>query len=242
MSLDPFTLDLFGNTALSGFGLSAFLVGGGGDDGFEEDDHAQPQHIPEDPQRKPASVPADEARNFRLDGYRDLAKSWKDRARDNLAAIKLAALIEGEQRSATLGEQAQLIRFTGFGASELANACFRRPGEAEFRKGWQKIGAELEDAVPIADYASLARCTQYAHFTPEFIVRAMWKGLHQLGFRGGRVLEPGIGTGLFPAMMPVGLLEVSHVTGVELDPVTARIARLLQPRADIINTDFAKAL
>ena len=26
------------------------------------------------------------------------------------------------------------------------------------------------------DYASLARCTQYAHFTPEFIVRAMWSG------------------------------------------------------------------
>ena len=35
--------------------------------------------------------------------------------------------------------------------------------------------------------------------------------------------------------------DVSHVTGIELDPVTARIARLLQPRASIINADFAKA-
>ncbi len=240
MSLDPFTLDLFGNTALSGFGLSAFPVGRGSDQ-FEEDDHAQPQHIPEDPLRKPVPSPADGARNYRLNGNRSLAKSWKDRARDNLAAIKLAALIETEQRSATPEEQAQLIRFTGFGASELANACFRRPGEAVFRKGWQEVGTELESAIAATDYASLARCTQYAHFTPEFIVRAMWKGILQLGFRGGRVLEPGIGTGLFPALMPEALRRASQVTGVELDPVTARIARLLQPRAGIINTDFAKA-
>ena len=202
MSLDPFTLDLFGNTALSGIGLSAFPVDCGGDDRFDEDDHNPTQHMPPNAPHKPVLAPTDEACNFRLNGNRSLAKSWKDRARDNLAAIKLAALIESEQRCATLAEQAQLIRFTGFGASELANACFRRPGEAEFRKGWQEIGAELESAVAAADYASLARCTQYAHFTPEFIVRAMWKGLSQLGFRGGRVLEPGIGTGLFPALMP----------------------------------------
>jgi N12 class adenine-specific DNA methylase/adenine-specific DNA methylase len=241
MSLDPFTLDLFGNTALSGFGLSAFPLDHGGDERFEEDDHDQTRHMPQGALRKLVPAPVDEARNFRLDGNRDLAKSWKERARDNLAAIKLAALIEGEQKCVTPEEQSQLIRFTGFGASELANACFRRPGETDFRKGWQAIGAELESAVAAADYASLARCTQYAHFTPEFIVRAMWKGILQLGFRGGRMLEPGIGTGLFPAMMPEGLREVSHVTGVELDPVTARIARLLQPRASIINADFAKA-
>jgi adenine-specific DNA methylase len=241
MSLDPFTLDLFGNTALSGFGLSSFPVDSGGAGSIEENDHCQTQYTRPYAPQKPVSAPADEAHNFRLSGNRSLAKSWKDRARDNLAAIKLAALIEGEQQCATLGEQEQLIRFTGFGASELANACFRRPGETEFRKGWREIGAELESAVAAADYASLARCTQYAHFTPEFIVRAMWKGLSQLGFRGGRVLEPGIGTGLFPALTPEDLREVSHVTGVELDPVTARIARLLQPRSHVINADFAKS-
>ena len=62
----------------------------------------------------------------------------------------------------------------------------------------------------------------------------------RLGFRGGRVLEPGIGTGLFPALMPAALRDVCHVTGVELDPVTARIAKLLQPHARILNEDFAR--
>ena len=63
----------------------------------------------------------------------------------------------------------------------------------------------------------------------------------RLGFRGGRVLEPGIGSGLFPALMPAALRDFSHVTGVELDPVTARIVKLLQPHARILNEDFARA-
>lgn len=179
--------------------------------------------------------------SFFLEGDRGLAKGWKQRARDNLAAIRLAAKIEAEDRPATTEEQARLVRFTGFGASDLANAVFRRPGETAFREGWDEIGAELEDAVSGPDYASLARCTQYAHFTPEFIVRAMWSGLQRLGWRGGRVLEPGIGTGLFPALMPAEWRDQVHVTGVEIDPVTARIARLLQARARIVNADFARA-
>lgn len=117
---------------------------------------------------------------------------------------------------------------------------FRRPGEREFRKGWDELGNALETAVGEHEYASLARCTQYAHFTPEFIVRAIWAGITRLGWRGGRVLEPGIGTGLFPALMPKNYRDTAYVTGIEVDPVTARIARLLQPKARIINGDFAR--
>lgn len=96
------------------------------------------------------------------------------------------------------------------------------------------ISIIIESAVSESDYASLARCTQYAHFTPEFIIRAIWAGLLRLGWRGGRILEPGIGTGLFAALMPEAYRNNAHVTGVELDPVTARIVRLLQPKTRII--------
>ncbi|TIM18495.1 MAG: DNA methylase, partial [Mesorhizobium sp.] len=105
---------------------------------------------------------------------------------DNIAAIRLAAGIEADDRPATYEEQERLIRFTGFGASDLANGVFKRPGEIDFREGWDEIGSSLEDAVGEVDYASLARCTQYAHFTPDFIVRAIWSGLQRLGWRGGR--------------------------------------------------------
>ncbi len=242
MSNDPFTIDLFGNTALSsglGLGVTAFA----GD--FDPDDDPDPltpapaMPLPKAAKPEP-SVSRSRGSNFYLGGDHRLARGWKERARDNIAAIRLAAEIEAAERPATLKEQERLIRFTGFGASDLANGVFRRPGEIEFRKGWDEIGSALEDAIGDTDYASLARCTQYAHFTPEFIVRAIWSGLLRLGWRGGRVLEPGIGTGLFPTLMPEDLRDVSHITGIELDPVTARIARLLHPRARILTGDFAR--
>ncbi|TIR50624.1 MAG: lactate dehydrogenase [Mesorhizobium sp.] len=243
---DPFTIDLFGNTALSsglGLGVTAFATGFDADPD-QDDDPAPSTPAPAQPVAAATRPPTQDRRepglNFHLVGDRGLARGWKARARDSIEAIRLAAAIEADERPATRDEQERLIRFTGFGASELANGVFRRPGAIDFRDGWKEIGAELEDAVDDADYASLARCTQYAHFTPEFIVRAIWTGLLRLGWRGGRVLEPGIGTGLFPALMPPALRSVSHITGVELDPVTARIARLLQPRARIVTGDFAR--
>lgn len=240
---DPFTIDLFGNTALSsslGLGVTAFAADLDGND--HDDDPPPPAAAGPALAPLPPCAPKTRLRgeHFHLAGDRGLAKGWKQRARDSIAAIRLAVRIEAEQRPASPHEQRQLIRFTGFGASELANGVFRKPGESEFATGWGEIGADLEDAVYDADYASLARCTQYAHFTPEFIIRAIWAGLQRLGWRGGHVLEPGIGTGLFPALMPDELRESSHVTGVELDPVTARIARLLQPRAQIVIGDFAR--
>ncbi|MBY3060317.1 DEAD/DEAH box helicase family protein [Rhizobium leguminosarum] len=240
---DPFTLDLFGNTALSsGLGLGVTAFGSGFTPDDDEPDPSTPAPalpVAAAARSTPTARPV-QGTNFHLTGDRPLAKAWKDRARDNIAAIRLAAEIEADQRPATREEQERLIRFTGFGASDLANGVFRRPGDLDFREGWQEIGASLEDAVGELDYASLARCTQYAHFTPELIVRAIWTALQRLGWRGGRVLEPGMGTGLFPALMPADFRDVSHVTGVELDPVTARIARLLQPRARVIAGDFAR--
>ena len=243
MSDDPFTLDLFGNRALSsGLGITAF--GGFAPEAANDDD---PEPTPPAPSTL-AAVPATPSRarkraesaNFYLQGDRGLAATWKGRAEMNVAAILLASEIERQERPARPDEQARLIRYTGFGASELANCVFRRPGEAAFREGWEALGSLLETSVSEADYATLARSTQYAHFTPEFITRAIWAGLERLGWRGGRVLEPGIGTGLFPALMPEDLRDKSFVTGVELDPVTSRIARLLQPKARIITGDFAR--
>ncbi|CUX68301.1 DEAD/DEAH box helicase family protein [Agrobacterium tumefaciens] len=251
MSNDPFTLDMFGNTALtSGLGLGVTAFGSFAPEAAVEpanDDDPDPTPpapasappraaVPSRPPSRPGRLRA----NFYLEADRGLPSSWKDRARANVAAILVANNISKQDRPATLKEQAQLIRFTGFGAGELANGMFRRPGEVDFRQGWDELGSSLEAAVSEADYASLARCTQYAHFTPEFITRAIWAGIQRVGWRGGRVLEPGIGTGLFPAMMPEIYRDAAYVTGIELDPVTARIVSLLQPKARIINGDFAR--
>jgi adenine-specific DNA methylase len=177
MSNDLFTFDMFGRSALSpGLGLGVTAFGG-----FEaiaaNDDEPDPTPPPLAPALPVAVTPAGRngrRQNFYLDGDRGLGASWKDRARASVAAILVADGIAKQERPATAKEQAQMIRFTGFGAGELANGIFRQPGEIDFCDGWDVLGSSLETAVSEADYASLARCTQYAHFTPEFIIRAIW--------------------------------------------------------------------
>jgi len=227
-----FTLSLFDNTALSG-GLTLNAP-------MEGLRYREPEGDDDDtPPAAPAAarIPA---RNWRLSGDRALAHGWKARAVDNVAAIRLAHAITGEDRHATADEQEVLSRFTGFGASELAQSLFRRPGEA-FRPGWEDLGTELEQLVTPEQMAGLARATQYAHFTPEYIVRAIWGVVTRMGFAGGAVLEPGCGTGLFLALMPDSLVGKTSVTAVEMDPCTARIATLLHPDAWVRNEDFTKA-
>ena len=144
-------------------------------------------------------TPAIAAQDYRLAGDRRLAEGWKARAEDNLAAIQLAAAIESEGRHARPDEQEQLARFTAFGASDLADRIFRRASEG-FAPAWEDLGVELEGLVSRDDLANLKRATQYAHYTPEFMIRAIWRTLRRMGFDGGRVLEPGCGTGLFFAL------------------------------------------
>ena len=180
------------------------------------------------------------AHDYRLAGDRRLAEGWKARAEDNLAAIQLMTTIEAEARHARPDEQERLARFTAFGASDLADRIFRRAGDA-FAPAWEDLGVELEGLVSRDDLANLKRATQYAHYTPEFMIRAIWRALRRMGFDGGRVLEPGCGTGLFFALCPEALVGKLALTGVEMDPTTARIAKLLYPNARIRHEDFTKA-
>ena len=227
LSLDS----LFDTTAIS----SGFTLGGESvaRPVFDDDEDEAPAAPPVVAFRPPA-------KNWRLDGHRLLAPNWKGRAADNLAAIRLLQGLEREDRTATAEEQEQLARFTAFGGGDLSQSMFRRAGE-DFRGGWEDLGRELEQLVNQEEIAGLARATQYAHYTPEFMVRAMWDALIRIGFSGGNVLEPGCGTGLFLAMLPEKAAGKVALTGIEADPITARIAAKLFPEAWIRAEDFTKA-
>ena len=235
MPTDAFTLGLFDHTALSGWTSHTLPAPLASDEAEQKDDDTDDVPPP------PAADPVTRGSNFYLTGDRHLARGWPARARDNIAAILLSKALEQSGRAPAAEEQAQLLRFTGFGATELAQNCFRRPGEDSFRSGWEETGAALEAAVTPAEYAALQRATQYAHYTPETVVRALWRAAERLGFRGGRVLEPGMGTGLFFALLPEPLREACRLTGIEYDPVTARIARLVHPEAQVRCEDYTRS-
>ncbi len=104
---------------------------------------------------------------------------------------------------------------------------------------WREIGERLEWLLPPGQLREAEQATPNAFYTPPGLAAACWQILRGLGFRGGRILEPGCGAGAFMAAAPADI-KAAWV-GVERDPVTARIAQLLHPAAQIINEPLQNA-
>ena len=60
----------------------------------------------------------------------------------------------------------------------------------------------------------------------------MYKIADRLGYKNGNILEPSMGTGNFFGLIPDSMSR-SRLYGVELDPITGNIAKLLYPNAAI---------
>jgi hypothetical protein len=69
----------------------------------------------------------------------------------------------------------------------------------------------------------------------------MYQAAQRFGSQGGNILEPACGIGHFIGLMPDEMLRQSSITGVEIDPLTARIADALYPDADIRKQPFEKS-
>lgn len=158
--------------------------------------------------------------------------------RDNVAAIKTLKAIEAERRRATAAEKKVLARYVGWGG--IPNA-FRNGVTGEIAKDWDKEVAELESLLTPKELRAASASTRNAHYTAKEVVDFMWGVVGKMGFAGGMVLEPSVGTGNFVGLMPKELSGDSFVTGIELDSLTARIAGALYPKSTIVNTGFQKA-
>lgn len=149
----------------------------------------------------------------------------KARCQSNIAAIRLLKQIEGENRSATPDEQQILAKYIGWGG--LANAF--DSGKAD----WSKEYTELKSILTPDEYASARASTLNAHFTSYTVINSIYSALDNMGFKGGKILEPALGTGNFFGSMPEEMRNNSKLSGVELDSITGRIAKLLYPSANI---------
>ena len=69
----------------------------------------------------------------------------------------------------------------------------------------------------------------------------MYAALQRLGFTHGRILEPALGLGHFIGLMPEAMHARSLITGIEIDSVTARLAKALYPDADIRHQPFEES-
>ncbi|WP_203234341.1 LPD38 domain-containing protein [Burkholderia mayonis] len=168
------------------------------------------------------------------------AGSWRATAEQNVRIVELVKQLEQEGRRPTPDEAALLTKFTGWGSSEIANGIFPDRYGRYKDSQWQALGERLKAALTPEQYEQAKRTTQYAHYTSEGVIRSIYDGLRRLGFAGGKVLEPGMGIGLFKGLMPDSMAATSQYTGVEYDALTGAIAKLLYPQSNIIVGDFTK--
>ncbi|MFF3256468.1 DEAD/DEAH box helicase family protein [Actinacidiphila glaucinigra] len=155
-------------------------------------------------------------------------------------------LLEREQRPATAQEQRILARWSGWGA--LPVIFNPRPARAAFDADdvfdravarWEAVGdlrEQIRGLLTEDEWTAARRNTINAHYTDHDLARSIWGAVRGLGFRGGRVLEPGSGSGNFIGTAPILMREPVQMTGVEVEPTTAAIARHLYPDAEIITS------
>jgi N12 class adenine-specific DNA methylase len=206
------------------------------------DSDAEPELSPAPGDRDPSSSTgriileaepeAKPSRDFRIaDAHRIGQGGLHEKARANIDAIRLLKRLETEDRDATEDEKAVLCRYAGWGA--LANPIFGYDRAAEWRNTADQVRSLLTDD----EYASARASTPNAHYTSPAVITGIWEALERLGIgKGVQVLEPAMGVGHFFGLMP-GAMQGGHRTGVELDFITARIAKKLYPDSTI----YAKA-
>lgn len=149
----------------------------------------------------------------------------KARFANNVEAIKLLKAIEKENRTATPEEQEVLAKYVGWGG--IANAFDSR------KPDWSKEYSELKDLLTDEEYRAARASTMNAHYTSPTVINAIYSALDNMGFNGGKILEPAMGIGNFFGAMPENIRANSDLHGVELDSVTGRIAKQLYPSANI---------
>jgi len=174
----------------------------------------------------------------------------KTKARQNIAAIKIVKKLIEENRQATKEEQAALVKYVGWGASELANGLFpvRTAWDAKskkflpvYKEGWESLGKQVRGLLTDEEYEQAKASTVNAHYTSPEVIRSMYAALEQMGFKGGRILEPGSGIGNFLGLLPESL-KGNTFTAVEMDAISAAISKYLYPSHDIRHQDFTQTI
>lgn len=183
---------------------------------------------PEPTQPEP-SASLETPRNFHITDEHLSEGGAKTRFRANMDAITTLKRIEAEGRAATADEQETLSRYTGWGAIHDAFD--------ESKSDWAKEYAELKAALTPEEYEAARSSTLNAHYTSPTVIRAIYEALGNMGFEGGRILEPSMGVGNFFGLLPDSMRN-NELHGVELDSITGRIAKQLYPEAEITVAGF----
>lgn len=182
----------------------------------------------------PQPQPQRNRQNYRISDDDKLGSgSLKSKCRGNLAVLELLRRLDREKRSPSDEEKRCFVRYVGWGG--LPQIFDSRNDE------WREERGRLEGLLSPEELESARATTLNAHYTSAIVIAAMYSALRRFGFEYGRILEPACGIGHFIGLMPNDMHGRSQITAVEIDSVTAGIAKALYPDADVRHQPFEEA-
>lgn len=157
----------------------------------------------------------------------------REKVKANIEAIRLSKEIsQTPGRIATDKEREVLAKYVGWGG--LAAIFDERDDQYLSERNQLKVLLSAED------YRAARESVLTAYYTDPRIIQVIYQKIEAMGFKGGTILDPSTGTGNFFSAMPKTIRENSTLYGIELDPITGKIAQQLHPDANIEITGFEK--
>ena len=193
---------------------------------IEEEEVTAEEDITESQEQEKAVL---EPHNFRIQDNDLGAGGPKAKYKANMEAIHLLQTLEKEERLATPEEQEILSRYVGWGGIPQAFE--------ENNSSWADEYLELKNTLSLEEYNAARASTLNAFYTSPIVIRSMYEALENMGLKQGNILEPSCGVGNFMGLIPESMSK-TNMYGVELDPVSGRIAKQLYQKNKIAVQGF----
>ncbi|WP_368204683.1 Eco57I restriction-modification methylase domain-containing protein [Blautia wexlerae] len=193
---------------------------------IEEEEVTAEEDITESQEQEKAVL---EPHNFRIQDNDLGAGGPKAKYKANMEAIHLLQTLEKEERLATSEEQEILSRYVGWGGIPQAFE--------ESNSSWANEYLELKNTLSPEEYSAARASTLNAFYTSPTVIRSMYDALENMGLKQGNILEPSCGVGNFMGLIPESMGK-ANMYGVELDPVSGRIAKQLYQKNKIAVQGF----
>lgn len=193
---------------------------------IEEEEVTAEEDITERQEQEKAVL---EPHNFRIQDNDLGAGGPKAKYKANMEAIHLLQTLEKEERLATPEEQEILSRYVGWGGIPQAFE--------ENNSSWADEYLELKNTLSPEEYSAARASTLNAFYTSPIVIRSMYEALENMELKQGNILEPSCGIGNFMGMIPESMSK-TNMYGVELDPVSGRIAKQLYQKNKIAVQGF----
>ena len=165
--------------------------------------------------------------NFIIKSSSDVADNGaKTKFKGNIAAITLLKKLEAEGRMATPSEQRVLAKYIGWGPLQEAFNGKRYPD-------WESEAEELKNLLTPKEWNAARDSVLTAFYTPPEVIKSIYGIIQRLGFKGGRVLDPAMGSGNFFGAMPEALRKKCMLRGVEIETISGGMAKQLYQDASV---------